>query len=87
MKVAVIGSGYVGLVSGVCLAELGHDVLGYDTDTGKIEQLQRGQAPFYEPELPELLARTTASGRLRFTTSLDEVAEFGDVHFVCVGTP
>jgi UDPglucose 6-dehydrogenase len=69
------------------MADVGHDVLGVDTDAHKVAALSRGQPPFFEPGFPELLGRTLNSGRLRFTTSLEEAAEFGDVHFVCVGTP
>jgi UDPglucose 6-dehydrogenase len=87
VKLTVIGTGYLGAVHAACMAELGHDVLGVDVDTRKITALAEGRAPFFEPGLPEVLARGTASGRLRFSTSLEEAAEHGDVHFVCVGTP
>ncbi|MCZ7432938.1 UDP-glucose dehydrogenase family protein [Streptomyces sp. WMMC1477] len=87
MRLTVIGTGYLGAVHAACMAELGHDVLGVDVDTRKISALAEGRPPFYEPGLPELLTRTLHCGRLRFTTSLREAAEFGDVHFVCVGTP
>lgn len=87
MRLTVLGTGYLGAVHAAAMAELGHDVLGVDVDEAKIRALTDGRAPFFEPGLPELLARTTASGRLRFSTSLQEAAEFGEVHFVCVGTP
>ena len=87
MKLTVIGTGYLGAVHAAAMAELGHDVLGVDVDQAKIDALRQGRAPFFEPGLPELLVRVGASGRLRFTTSLAEAGEFGDVHFVCVGTP
>ncbi|KOG43590.1 UDP-glucose dehydrogenase family protein [Streptomyces resistomycificus] len=87
MRLTVIGTGYLGAVHAACMADLGHDVLGVDTDTRKIEALAAGRAPFYEPGLAELLTRNTRSGRLRFTTSLQEAADFADLHFVCVGTP
>lgn len=87
MRLTVIGTGYLGAVHAAAMADIGHDVLGVDADVEKIEALREGRAPFFEPELPELLARTTASGRLRFTTSLEEAAAHGEVHFVCVGTP
>ena len=87
MKLTVIGTGYLGAVHAACMADLGHDVLGVDVDIDKIEALADGRPPFYEPGLPEVLARTVRSGRLRFSTSLQEAAEFGEVHFVCVGTP
>jgi UDPglucose 6-dehydrogenase len=87
MKLTVIGTGYLGAVHAACMADIGHEVLGVDVDAEKIEGLAAGQPPFYEPRLSEVLARTVASGALRFTTSLEEAAEFGNVHFVCVGTP
>ena len=69
------------------MAELGHDVLGVDTDERKIAALATGQAPFYEPGLAEMLVSTVGSGRLRFSTSVAEAARFAEVHFICVGTP
>jgi UDPglucose 6-dehydrogenase len=69
------------------MAELGHDVLGMDVDGSKIALLQQGQLPFYEPGLPELVQRGLASGKLQFTSSYAEAASFGDIHFICVGTP
>jgi UDPglucose 6-dehydrogenase len=69
------------------MAELGHDVLGVDTHAGKIAALAEGRAPFYEPGLTEILVRTVAAGKLRFSTSLAEAAAFADMHFICVGTP
>jgi len=87
MRVTVIGTGYLGAVHAACMAEIGHDVLGVDADPDKIASLASGQALFYEPGLAELLARTIGSGKLRFSTSLAEAADFGDVHFICVGTP
>ncbi|MFG2638401.1 UDP-glucose dehydrogenase family protein [Streptomyces sp. NPDC048362] len=87
MQLTVIGTGYLGAVHAACMAEVGHEVLGVDTDAGKIEALAAGRAPFFEPGLPELLTRNTKAGRLRFTTSLAEAANFADLHFVCVGTP
>jgi UDPglucose 6-dehydrogenase len=87
MRLTVIGTGYLGAVHAACMADIGHDVLGVDTDSGKIAALAAGRAPFFEPGLPEILVRNTRAGRLRFTTSLPEAADFADVHFVCVGTP
>jgi UDPglucose 6-dehydrogenase len=69
------------------MADIGHDVLGVDVDPAKIEALADGRPPFFEPGLSELLARTGEKGNLKFTTSLREAAEFGDLHFICVGTP
>lgn len=87
MRISVIGTGYLGAVHAACMAELGHEVLGVDTDAGKIAALAEGRAPFYEPGLTEILVRTVASGKLRFSTSLAEAAAFADMHFICVGTP
>jgi UDPglucose 6-dehydrogenase len=87
LRVTVVGTGYLGAVSAACLAELGHEVLGVDRDTLRIEALADGRAPFAEPGLSEVLARNIAAGRLRFGTSLAEAATFGEVHLLCVGTP
>jgi UDPglucose 6-dehydrogenase len=87
MKITVIGTGYLGAVHAACMAEIGHDVLGVDVDEAKIAALATGRTPFFEPGLGDLLARTVNSGKLRFSTSLAETADFGDVHFICVGTP
>ncbi len=86
-KLSVIGTGYLGATHAVCMVELGYDVIGLDVDEEKIGRLVKGEVPFYEPGLPELLTKHAKSGRLRFTTSYEEAAEFADVHFVCVGTP
>jgi UDPglucose 6-dehydrogenase len=86
-RITVIGCGYLGAVHAAAMAELGHDVLGFDVDEAKVELLRRGETPMYEPGLDELLARALATGRLRFTTSYDDAATHGDVHFLCVGTP
>ncbi|MDQ1572311.1 MAG: UDPglucose 6-dehydrogenase, partial [Actinomycetota bacterium] len=87
MRITVIGTGYLGAVHAAGMAALGHDVLGVDADAAKIEALKAGNAPFFEPGLPELLRETVGQGSLRFTTSIAEAAAFGDVHFICVGTP
>ncbi|MGC0365723.1 UDPglucose 6-dehydrogenase [Rhodococcus sp. 27YEA15] len=87
MRLTVFGTGYLGATHAVCMAELGHDVLGVDIDADKIAALTRGQVPFHEPGLPEMLASNLASGRLGFTTSYREAADFADVHFLAVGTP
>jgi UDPglucose 6-dehydrogenase len=86
MKLSVIGLGYLGAVHAPCMAELGHDVVGVDIDQRKIAILSSGQAPFFEPGLPEILGTASASGRLAFTTDLSLVAE-ATVHFIAVGTP
>src|SRR3954469_10357762 len=86
-SISVIGTGYLGAAHAACMAELGHDVIAYDIDATKIAALAAGTLPFFEPGLEELLRRHTRSGRLRFTTSVDDLAEHADVHFVCVGTP
>lgn len=86
-RLTVIGSGHLGTTHAACLAELGHEVLALDRDADRVTQLSAGHLPFYEPELAGLLRRGLDAGRLRFTTAHEEVAEFGDVHFLCVDTP
>ncbi|GAB1820323.1 UDP-glucose dehydrogenase family protein [Herbidospora sp. RD11066] len=86
-RLTVLGTGYLGATHAACMAELGFDVLGLDVDPDKIARLQRGESPIYEPGLEALLKKHVKSGRLRFTTSYEEAAAFGDVHFICVGTP
>ena len=83
----MLGTGYLGATHAVCMAELGYEVIGLDVDETKVARLAAGEVPFFEPGLPELLRKALDSGRLRFTTSYEEVAAFADVHFVCVGTP
>ncbi|MFI7616339.1 UDP-glucose dehydrogenase family protein [Nonomuraea terrae] len=86
-RLTVIGTGYLGITHAACMADLGFEVLGLDVDPDKIARLNAGELPIHEPGLEPVLQRGLASGRLRFTTSFEEVAAFGDVHFVCVGTP
>ncbi len=86
MRVSVIGCGYLGAVHAAAMAELGHDVIGIDVDADKIAALTRGEAPFFEPGLPELLEKHVASGRLRFSTDMSD-AGGSSVHFLAVGTP
>lgn len=87
MRVAMIGSGYVGLVSGTCFAEFGHEVACFDTDNAKISQLKAGMIPIYEPGLEALVERNVRAGRLSFTTSVADVVAAADVVFIAVGTP
>ena len=87
MRISVIGTGYLGAVHAACMAAIGHDVLGVDSDPRRIGVLAQGRAPFFEPGLDELLARGLGSGTLRFGGSLADAARFGEVHFICVGTP
>lgn len=87
MKIAMIGTGYVGLVSGVCFADLGHHVVCVDTDRAKIERLKRGEIPIYEPGLDDIVARNIEAGRLSFTSDTGEAVPGRDAIFICVGTP
>ncbi len=87
MKITVVGTGYVGLVSGTCMAEVGNDVLCLDVDPAKIKILEAGGIPIHEPGLLEMVRRNVAAGRLKFTTDVKKAVEFGDVQFIAVGTP
>lgn len=87
MLLTVFGTGYLGATHAACMAELGHDVLGVDVDEAKVNSLAAGKVPFHEPGLPEMLRRNLEAGRLRFTTSYSEAADFADLHFIGVGTP
>lgn len=87
MKIAIVGTGYVGLVSGTCFAEMGADVTCIDVDKCKIEKLRSGQIPIYEPGLEELVARNVADGRLHFSTELGECLDQVEIVFSAVGTP
>lgn len=87
MKITVFGSGYVGLVTGTCLAEVGNDVLCVDIDTNKIEQLNNGKIPIYEPGLETMVKENHNAGRLNFTTNIPEAVEHGLFQFIAVGTP
>ena len=86
-RIVVIGTGYLGATHAACMADLGHEVLGVDVDPSKLAKLEAGEVPFWEPGLPEVLTRNIEAGRLRFTASYAEAAEFGDVFFLAVGTP
>ena len=87
MKISIIGTGYVGLVTGACLAEVGNDVLCLDLDQAKIRLLNEGGLPIYEPGLKELVQRNSAAGRLRFTADVEASVAFGAIQFIAVGTP
>jgi UDPglucose 6-dehydrogenase len=87
MKIAMIGSGYVGLVSGACFADFGHDVVCVDLDQAKIDALQAGKVPIYEPGLAELIERNARTGRISFTTELAPAVARADIVFIAVGTP
>ncbi|WP_413871881.1 UDP-glucose dehydrogenase family protein [Albidovulum sp.] len=87
MKIAMIGTGYVGLVSGVCFSDFGHEVVCVDKDPRKIEMLKAGRVPIYEPGLDVLMARNVAAGRLSFTGDLDAAVDGADAVFIAVGTP
>ncbi|WP_199039813.1 UDP-glucose dehydrogenase family protein [Glycomyces salinus] len=86
-RISFLGCGYLGATYAICFAELGYEVVGYDVDAEKIDSFSTGTVPFHEPGLPELLKKNLESGRLRFTTDVQAVADFADVHFICVGTP
>lgn len=87
MQIAVIGTGYLGTTHAACMAQIGHSVLGVDIDPEKAAKLQSGEVPFFEPDLENAVKDNLASGRLRFTDSYEEAADFADVHFLTVGTP
>ncbi|MEL6582465.1 MAG: UDP-glucose/GDP-mannose dehydrogenase family protein [Pseudomonadota bacterium] len=87
MRLAMIGTGYVGLVSGVCFSDFGHDVICVDKNTAKIEMLERGEVPIFEPGLDDLMRRNVEAGRLSFTTDLASAVAWADAVFIAVGTP
>jgi UDPglucose 6-dehydrogenase len=87
MNIAMVGSGYVGLVAGACFAENGNDVICVDVDEKKVQALSRGEIPIYEPGLADLIERNVKSGRIRFTTSLEEGVKTCEIIFIAVGTP
>ncbi|MBZ2167806.1 MULTISPECIES: UDP-glucose dehydrogenase family protein [Marinobacter] len=87
MKITIFGTGYVGLVTGACLADVGHEVLCMDVDEGKIQRLKNGQIPIYEPGLESIVSHTVEAGRLSFTTDVEEAVAHGVLQFIAVGTP
>ena len=87
LRLTVLGTGYLGITHAACMASLGFEVLGVDTDPQKVDLLNAGQLPIYEPGLREHLRSGLDSGRLAFTTSYPRAAAFGDMHFICAGTP
>jgi UDPglucose 6-dehydrogenase len=87
LRLTVIGAGYLGLTHAVCMAELGHEVLAIDVDQAKVAKAASGEPPFFEPGLEPLLRKNLEAGRLRLATSYAEAGAFGDIHFLCVGTP
>src|SRR6476661_5338750 len=87
MKIAVVGTGYVGLVLGACLAENGNDVICVDKDESKVTTLKAGRMPIYEPGLEEMVRRNTAESRLTFTTDLGNAVKASEIVFIAVGTP
>ncbi len=87
MKITIVGTGYVGLVTGTCFAEIGHEVLCVDNDERKIKMLKANHMPIYEPGLEEMVLRNVQSGRLKYTSSIEEGTDFAEVIFIAVGTP
>jgi len=87
MKIAVVGTGYVGLVAGACLAETGNDVICVDKDAAKVRTLRKGRMPIFEPGLEELVRRNVAEKRLSFTTQLPRAVRASSIIFIAVGTP
>jgi len=86
LKLSVIGTGYLGATHAACMASLGFEVIGFDTESSKVDLLSKGKVPFYEPDLEDLLAEQIRSKRLTFTSKVEDLSD-ADVHFICVGTP
>jgi len=87
MRIAIVGTGYVGLVAGTCFAETGNDVIGLDVDAAKVARLSKGEIPIFEPGLSDLFSRSLREGRLSFTTSYDEAVKHAEIFFLCLPTP
>ena len=87
MKITIVGTGYVGLVTGACLADLGHHVVCLDVDASRVARLTAGEIPIYEPGLDDIVMRAVAAGRLEFTTDVAAATEHGDYQMIAVGTP
>ncbi len=87
MKITVIGTGYVGLVTGACFADVGNDVLCIDVDAAKVQRLLSGEVPIHEPGLDEVVSRNRHAGRLHFSSDYDRAVAHSDVFFIAVGTP
>lgn len=87
MRITIFGTGYVGLVTGICLADVGHDVLCMDVDQDKVARQQEGEISIYEPGLESMVRANVSAGRLRLTTQAEEVVSFGILQFIAVGTP
>ena len=87
MNITIIGTGYVGLVTGTCLADVGNNVLCLDVEKKKIESLKRGVIPIFEPGLESLVKKNIQSGKLNFTSDIEKSVFYGDVQFIAVGTP
>ena len=87
MNITIIGTGYVGLVTGACLADIGNNVFCLDVDQRKIDTLNAGGIPIYEPGLDDVVERNVAAGRLSFTTDVEASVAYGDIQFIAVGTP
>ena len=87
MKLCMIGTGYVGLVSGACFSDLGNDVICVDKDENKIDDLKNGKIPIFEPGLEELVIKNYKNKKLKFSTNLKESIKKSDIIFICVGTP
>ena len=87
MKISIFGTGYVGLVTGTCLADVGHEVMCMDVDADKIARLERGEIPIYEPGLDAMVRQNVSEGRLRFTTDAATAVGFAPLQFIAVGTP